>query len=102
MLGQGGSIKWGCQGRACEGGDGKDPEQVKEWIAGMSGWSSPLGGLRSEPARCENLEGHSVRNERGKRGGSGRVAEDKVSEGKDLGLIPKMKWEAIRGFGSDE
>lgn len=36
------------------------------------------------------------------RGGTVRAREGRVSKGKDLGLIPRMKGEAIRGFGSEE
>lgn len=42
----------------------------------------------------------SVGNEKGKRVWKGLRRPHK--KGKDLGLIPKMKWEAIREFGSKE
>lgn len=58
--------------------------------------------ISAEALGCGRLgvRGDSVGNERGKRVWKGHRRPRK--KGKDLGLIPKMKWESIREFGSKE
>lgn len=95
-------------GRSCSVGrlPGKDPRRGDKPAAGYRavrsgspaclGWSIPAEAPRREPAQCLTNCWGFCRKVGGGRG-SGRAAAGLLNKGKAWGLIPKTKWEAIRG-----